>query len=110
VGSHRRAVGARVILEYLENMLLGEIEAVGDHARVKALGKVTLGLVEELAAKEHGRSSSIAGDVVLSGGGACDKCSSRMLDLHLVEEDVAILGQLDLTRATHEHLKRAARA
>lgn len=34
----------------------------------------------------------------------------RVLDLHLVEEHVAVLGQLDLAGAVNEHLQRPARA
>ena len=33
-----------------------------------------------------------------------------MLDLHLVEEDVAVLGQLDLAGAADQHLEGAAGA
>ena len=34
----------------------------------------------------------------------------RMLNLHLMKENIAILGQLDLPRAVYQHLESAAGA
>jgi hypothetical protein len=32
-----------------------------------------------------------------------------VLDLHLVQQDIAVLGDLNLTRASHQHLQRTPR-
>ena len=41
---------------------------------------------------------------------ARDARRGLVLDLHLVEEDVAVLRQLDLPRPADQHLQRALRA
>lgn len=43
---------------------------------------------------------SISDNVILSRGGACDHAGGGMLDLHFVEQDVSVLGELDLTGST----------
>lgn len=48
-------------------------------------------------------------DVVLGGGGAGDERGRGVLDLHLVQQDIAVLGDLNLTRASHQHLQRTPR-
>ena len=45
-----------------------------------------------------------------SRGGRVSDITSRVLDLHLVEEHAAVLGDLDLAGATHKHLEGATGA
>ena len=98
-----RAVNVR------EDAVLGEVDALAQQPRVHAVGEVALRLLHQLAHDEHRRGGAIAGDVVLRGRDARDHARGRVLDLHLVEEGVAVLGQLDVARARDEHLQRALR-
>ncbi len=43
-------------------------------------------------------------ETYLRGRSSRDKRSSRVLDLHLVQKHVAVLGDLDVSGAGHEHL------
>ena len=43
----------------------------------------------------------------LSGGRPGDERGGRVLDLHLVEQHVAVLGDLDIAGSGHEHLHGA---
>ena len=43
----------------------------------------------------------------LCGGCPGDHGCGRVLDLHFVEEDVAVLGDLDVAAARHQHLHGA---
>lgn len=62
----RRKKGDRQCLgAHLEGLLLGQLKALGEHARVYALAVVSLSLLEQLANDEHGGRGPVAGDVVL---------------------------------------------
>ena len=81
-------------VEELNSGVPGRVEAVGDDAGVEAFRSVPLSLLKELSAKKYGRSGTITGDVILGGGRARDHASGGVLNLHLVEEDVAVFGEL----------------
>lgn len=46
--------------------------------------------------------------VVHGGGGTRNHHGGGVLDLHLVQEHVSVLGDLDLAGAAHQHLKGTA--
>lgn len=83
---------------HLESLSLGNVKTVRDDARVQAFGNVSICLLQELAHKEDNRGRTIAADVVLCRRGSCNHHCSRVLNLHLAEENVAVLGELDLFR------------
>jgi hypothetical protein len=65
---------------------------------------VSLSLSHELSDEEDTGGSSISNHIILSSGASTNHGGSRMLDLHLMEEDSTILGELNLTSSTDEHL------
>ncbi len=69
--------------KYLERLCLGQLVAVGDDARVQALGDEAVGLLEQLAHQEHHGRRAVTSDVVLGRGGAGDHDGGRVLYLHL---------------------------
>lgn len=75
----------------------GKIESLGQHPRMEALGDVEIGLLQQLADENHCAGGSVASHVVLSSGGSGDERRRWMLDLHLVEQDIAVLGDFDVT-------------
>ena len=97
-------------VDVLEYVLLGGLDALGQQPRVHAVGEVALGLLHELAHDEHRRRRAVAGDVVLRRRNACDHHGRRVLDLHLVEQRVAVLGELNVARARDKHLEGALRS
>ena len=86
---------------------LGELNALGEQPGVDAVGEVALRLLHQLAHDQHRRRGAVAGDIVLRRGNARDHHGRRVLNLHLVQQRVAVLGQLDVAGAGHEHLERA---
>lgn len=82
-----------------------------------------------LTCEEDVGCRAVTSDVILSGGRSCDQRCSRMLDLlckkitkvrhehgrklsianHLVQEHIAVFGELDVTSAGHEHLNGPVR-
>lgn len=87
-----------------EGRCLGELKAFLHNARVEAFGYVSLRLLEELSNQKHVGSRSVAGDLVLGGSGAGNHGGRWVLDLHLAQQDFAVLGQLDLAGSVDEHL------
>eukprot|EP00966_Prymnesium_polylepis_P265322 6129473-Prymnesium_polylepis.1 len=96
-------------VDELEHRRLREVDAVAQQPRVDAVRQVALRLLHELADNQHGGRGAVAGDVVLRGGDPRDHHRRRVLDLHLVEQRVAVLGQLDVAGTRHKHLQRALR-
>jgi len=90
-----RAIDGRLVLgvvEHAQRHLLGQVEALGEHARVDAcdvddaggqrtLGHVLLGQLEEFADEEHGRRGAVARHVVLRRARLADHGGGRMLDV-----------------------------
>mmetsp|Transcript_6999 Transcript_6999/g.17932 ORF Transcript_6999/g.17932 Transcript_6999/m.17932 type:complete len:368 (-) Transcript_6999:190-1293(-) len=101
------ADGARV--EDFERLVPREVVALGDDARVHALADVSFRALQKFARQQHHGRRAVARDFVLRGGGARDHGRRRVHDLHLLQEDGAVLRELDLARAAHEHLQRSSR-
>eukprot|EP00048_Salpingoeca_helianthica_P014740 m.223286 g.223286 ORF g.223286 m.223286 type:complete len:355 (-) comp16221_c0_seq1:23-1087(-) len=95
------------LVQHPERLLLGNVKAVHQRPRVQALGDVELGLLEQLADEQHVRGRAIARHVILRSGSTSNQRGSGVLDLHLLEQDHAVLGDLDVTSATHKHLHGA---
>mmetsp|Transcript_5436 Transcript_5436/g.13686 ORF Transcript_5436/g.13686 Transcript_5436/m.13686 type:complete len:423 (-) Transcript_5436:94-1362(-) len=100
-----------VCINFLLALLQGSVElwtcdceAFCNGARVKTLSNPTLCFLEDLSHQNDVAGGTITGDIVLCSGGASDEAGSRVLDLHLVQEYVAVLGQLHISAATHQHL------
>jgi len=89
-------------LKELEGLSLGELETINNNAGVHSFAEVALSLAHEFTNEENVSGGSVADNIVLSGSGTANHSSGRVLDLHLVEEDTAIFGQLNLSRATNK--------
>ena len=72
-----------------------------------ALCQVPLRGLHELPDHEHHGRCAISGHVIL--GNCCPGYHDGrgVLDLHLPEQDIPVLGQLDGARAVHQHLNSA---
>jgi hypothetical protein len=92
--------------EELKGLSLGELHTVNEDTGVDGLTKVALSLAHEFTDEEDIGGGTITDDIVLSGGSATDHGSSGVLDLHLVEEDSSIFGQLDLAGTANEPKNR----
>ncbi len=57
-------------LEKPQRLLTRQLEALGGHAGVQALGNIALSLVHQLADEQHGARCAVACDVILGGGSA----------------------------------------
>ena len=94
-----------VDLEFLkefQSFFLGLLQTINDDSRVDSLTEVAFGLAHELSDEKHIGCGAITHDVILGSGSSADHGSGRVLDLHLVEQNTTILGQLDLTGTTDE--------
>lgn len=57
---------------------------------------VSVCLLQQLSHQQHHGRCAIAADVVLGSRGSSNHDGSRVLDLHFSQQDVSILGKLDL--------------
>ena len=90
------------VFEETERLLLGLLQTVNDDSGMDSFTKVALSLTHELSDEKNIGCGAVADDVVLSGGSSADHGSGWVLDLHLVEQNTAVLGQLDLTGAANK--------
>ena len=101
VAGHLR-LGDLELLKEAEGLKLSLLDTINDDPGVDTLAEVALCLAHELTDEEHVSGGAITDDIILSSGSAANHSSGRMLDLHLVEQDTAVLGQLDLTGTADE--------
>ena len=105
---HERAVQLRVAqlqpvrVQEAQRLLPRQLEAVHDDARVQPLCDVALGLTQQLASEQHVAGRAVARLILLCCGRARDDSGGRMLDLHLVQQHLAVLRHLDQTSARHQ--------
>ena len=67
---------------------------------MQALGNITVCLLQQLSYQQHHRSGAVTADVILRSRRSSDHNGSWILNLHLTEEDVAVLGEFDLTEVS----------
>ncbi|KAG9527101.1 hypothetical protein KCV07_g393, partial [Aureobasidium melanogenum] len=108
-GQHRRYQGELELVKELEGLGLCKVVTVGDDSGVEAFGDVALSLLEKLADEDDSRGSTVTSDVVLCSGSAGNHDGGRVLDLHLAQQDTAILGKLDAASAIDQHLEGTRR-
>ena len=89
-------------LEELEGLSLGLLDTISDDTRMNTLAEESLSLAHEFTDEEHVRRGAIADDVILSSGCTSDHSGCWVLDLHLVEQNTTIFGELDLAGATNK--------
>mmetsp|Transcript_12506 Transcript_12506/g.31646 ORF Transcript_12506/g.31646 Transcript_12506/m.31646 type:complete len:388 (+) Transcript_12506:2521-3684(+) len=92
------------LLDVGERGLLRDLETFHEDPGVEALVQVLLGLLQQLADHQHGGGRAVAGDVVLRHRRPRDHDGSRVLNLHLSQQHVAVLGELDVSSASDKHL------
>mmetsp|Transcript_45383 Transcript_45383/g.150482 ORF Transcript_45383/g.150482 Transcript_45383/m.150482 type:complete len:216 (+) Transcript_45383:2210-2857(+) len=100
-------LGERGPVDVLEQRRLRQLDPLAQQPRVHPVREVALCLLHHLADDEDGGGGAVAGDVVLRGGDARNHARGRVLDLHLVQQRVPVLGELDVARAADKHLERA---
>lgn len=101
------AVDLDLVLEGVketEGLSLSEFHTVNEDTGVHSFTEVALGLAHKLTNEEHVGGGTVTDNIILSSGSTADHGSSRVLDLHLVEQNSAVLGQLNLASASDEHL------
>lgn len=91
-------------LKELQSLILGHLNSIDQHSWMHRLSKVLFSLPQQLSNEEHISSGAIANNVILSSSCSCNHGGSRVLDLHLVKKDIAILGELDLASSSDQHL------
>ena len=89
-------------------LLLGDVKTLADDCWVDTLGNVAICLFQELSNKEDYGGGPVTNLIILRNGGTGDHGSSRVLDLHLREEDLAVLCHFDLAGTIDEHLESAS--
>jgi len=70
---------------------------IGDQPGVDALLDESFSLFKKFSNDENIRGGSIADHVILGSCSPGDHRSSRVPDLHLLQQHIPVLGQLDLT-------------
>ena len=101
VAAHLGLLNLEIVQEP-QNFTLSLLDTVNDDTWVDTLTNVAFSLAHELTNEEDVGGGAITDDVILSGGCTADHSGSGVLDLHLVEKDATILGELDLASSTNE--------
>jgi hypothetical protein len=86
----------------LQALSLTELEAINNNAGVDSFAKVALSLTHKFSNEEDVCGGAVSDDVVLGGSSATNHSGSRVLDLHFVEQDSSIFGELDLACTANE--------
>ena len=77
---------------------------------MNSITDVSLSLSHKLSDEKNICGGTITNHIILSGSRSTDHGSSGMLDLHLMEQDGSVLGELDLTSTTDKHLDGTLRS
>ena len=92
-----------------KSLLLRNVKTLADDCRVDSFRDVTICLLQKFSDQQDNRSSSISNLIILGNSSPSDHSSGGILDLHFREEDLAVLGHFNLTRAIDKHLKGTPR-
>ena len=95
------------VLEDFLGLVVGEPVPVGDdrgvHVGVDQVG----GLLEELSGEDDGGGGAVPDLGVLGLGDLDEHLGGRVLDVHLLEDGHAVVGDDDVSHGVHEHLVHA---
>ena len=90
--------------EESKSLGLGKLHTLNKDSWMDTISDVSLGLSHDFTDPKNVCGGSISDHIVLSSGCSTNHGGSGMLNLHLVEENGTILGKLDLSSTTDEHL------
>jgi len=90
--------------EESKSLGLGKLHTLNKDSWMDTVSDVSLGLSHDFTDEKNVGGGSISDHIILSGGCSTNHGGSGVLNLHLVEENCTILGKLDLTSSTDEHL------
>ena len=94
-----------LVLESLkesERFGLSELHTFNQDTGMHVLAKIALGLPHKFTDEKHVRGCAVTDDIILSGGCTADHSSGGVLDLHLMEQNSSVFGQLDLACTANE--------
>lgn len=94
----------------LEGDLGGFVIAFDNRRRVDVLFDQVLGLAEKVASDDSGRRRAVTDFLFLGVGDFDDHLGRRMLDIHLLEDGCAVVGDDDFTARVDEHFIHSAGA
>ena len=89
--------------EELKSLGLSELHTLNKDSWMNSITDVSLSLSHDLSDEKDTGGGSISNHIVLSSSASTNHSGGRMLNLHLVEEDSSIFGELNLTSSTDEH-------
>jgi hypothetical protein len=92
------------LIELLHSDVTSSLEAVSNLQWVDSLVEELLGLLENGASKDNDTSSSISDFIILGSRELNQEFGGLMMDLHLLKDGGAIVGDDDLSIWTNEHL------
>ena len=96
------------VITHSKSLLLRDVKPFPDDSRMYALGDVAISLLEKFPNKKDNRGGAVANLIILRDRCTRNHSSSGILNLHLGEEDLAVLGHFDLACAIDQHLEGAS--
>ena len=87
-----------------EGLHLGKVHTFDKDSWMDSVSDVSLGLSHDFTDEKDIGGGSITNHIVLGSGGSTNHCGGRMLNLHLMEKDGSVLGELNLTSSSDKHL------
>jgi hypothetical protein len=85
-----------------ERFGLSELRTFNQDTGMHVLANIALGLPHKFTDEKHVRGCAVTDDIVLSGGCTADHSSGGVPDLHLMEQNSSVFGQLDLACTANE--------
>ena len=93
------------VITHSKSLLLRDVKPFPDDSRMYALRDVAISLLEKFPNKKDNRGGAVANLIILRDRCTRNHSSRGILNLHLGEEDLAVLGHFDLACAIDQHLE-----
>mmetsp|Transcript_9815 Transcript_9815/g.29919 ORF Transcript_9815/g.29919 Transcript_9815/m.29919 type:complete len:226 (-) Transcript_9815:78-755(-) len=88
-------------------LLSGNVKSISDGSRMESFAQVSLSLLQQLPDQQNSRRGTITTDIILCRRRAGDHGCRRVLNLHFIQENIAVLCDLNISRSRHQHLNCA---
>ena len=91
----------------LQRLAFRHIESLHDHSRMQTLIQIPLRLLQQLSDDEHRRRRPVPGDIILRHRRPRDHDRRRVLNLHLSQQHVPILRELQTYAHRFQHRRQS---
>lgn len=92
-------------VQNFQRLSSSQVETFGQDAWVQAFTQLNIGLLQQFANEQYRRRCSIAGHVILCGWRTGNERCSWMLNLHFMQQNIAIFRDFDITSTRNKPIE-----